>query len=691
MAENKKTPLTFEDIKKIAGDNSEMNMLMEGKTYGADELLTPASYVDFLVQLRAAKGQSANSIHTESQLKAMELDLPKYDFAFYNDEGEKCYDLALVSNKKDAKKELNFEDTLSKTLESNGFKLNSTKPDVDFENFNKQMSKVFGIGINTDTKYSVYDRKIFRTIGRKIINLVAGRDGRVKSAGTLFIQKPNFEKTKESEYYRNCIVQYTDLLAEQTTSISFSDYKAKLLESPEFKKLSKEEQKQQLKEKQELFKGDKEVFNSIVRDLVASEMVKTMPSLSAKMRYELNQAYILRACQSLASLDKGFSNDTIIMKAIQDVVKQPILKFNQRLNLTPEKVVELNAQVLQSSPKGTKTLEDAIFGSKQQLYVKEFGYRFTPEQEKKPTPEADANKQKDSDATSQLNVTADRFSTREQEKNPTPELEPGKKPTPIPAIPTRETGNGTQTHIEDFTFNPDNVPLTPTVDGNGEEAEVTPAAETPKEQDGSNRATDQQNGTNKKPTKPIVKNPEEVEPTYDPPFVRDEKTVNISSLSEDELKEMVDDYIDIRINKSLAHLAKYAESNGKTRKEIELLENVRDAYKAGEIADNLTEKEIYLFGILNRERERFVSHFMVDFNGYKDTYEQGKNNGEWLEAKSIPALLKKWISDPTIDDNKKYQKGLKTFRGNYERCIRIGVDNYMSDYSIENNTDELIK
>ena len=117
-------------------------------------------------------------------------------------------------------------------------------------------------------------------------------------------------------------------------------------------------------------------LQSICTDLVASEMVKTLPLLSAQERLTMSQAYLLSATQRINALG-NVSNNKWLMKFVAENVTESLNKFNKEYGITPQEIMKINKSFNQKPIFEETSIGHSVYGKYELPYAGAFNLSTT--------------------------------------------------------------------------------------------------------------------------------------------------------------------------------------------------------------------------------------------------------------------------------------------------------------------------
>ena len=362
--------------KELIKGKTSMNMLMaslnkmQAREYtGTYELEdyegypnTLKKFVQQLIEIRCLTGQNANSMISEEDVKKQGLTLASWAQPYYDMDNNKFYDLSMIANG-NPKMQYEYAKLCSPTVKeslTNGIeqdKVVSICQDLEFA---------------TGVKLVLNDKGLNRFLSSKQPKkMLFGKNGFVKQNGNLYVDTKGKTTT-------NILTTYINYCIAQSVKIDFKSISQSLSKDRDFLMLSFDDKQIRIDAIRKRFVETdlQNELQSICTDLVASEMVKTLPLLSAQERLTMSQAYLLSATQRINALG-NVSNNKWLMKFVAENVTESLNKFNKEYGITPQEIMKINKSFNQKPIFEETSIGHSVYGKYELPYAGAFNLSTT--------------------------------------------------------------------------------------------------------------------------------------------------------------------------------------------------------------------------------------------------------------------------------------------------------------------------
>ena len=337
---------------------------------------TLLSFVEQILQMRCMLGQNYNSMISAKDISNNNLKLRPNATKFYDKNNNVYYDLSEIE---DSNSKLRLEysklcDSSTKDILTSGFK----KDDKDAGISSEQIQSICD-----DLAFATGVKLVMNTDGLNTFLPLKGKS--LKHSQEMLLKGGKFNSKCGNLYVDtkglkpiDVLSKYIETCAEFSVNLNFKDLTKNLYTDRDFMSLIPDEKNEILDDLHDsLFDVRiRAQLEGICADLIASEMTKSLPLLTAQERFTLSQAYLLKAAQKINGLgDKA--NDNTIMKVVAQTVTDSVSKYNRNYGLTASDIMKINQSFNFKNDERAPNYYTSIFGGFEMPYAGPMEYTLT--------------------------------------------------------------------------------------------------------------------------------------------------------------------------------------------------------------------------------------------------------------------------------------------------------------------------
>ena len=381
---NERKEIDFNLLREYVSGKTPMNVLMnciksdsarakaDGKVDSSTSRVTLKMFIEYLMQMRFVTGQNFDSMISAKDVAEKKLRLAPYAIPVYDKDGNVYYDPSMIIDVKPRgilklEKSEVCDDKVVDKIQSES--MDAVLAICD------ELSKVTGI-------------KLHPTSGPRGANIfMHSRASSIKHSAKMILRGEKFNNLSGVLYMRTddlnpsqILTRYIAQCATMSISTSINSFERELQKDRDYLGLPLEEKQELLNKYRKAFK-DNTTFHSnihaICSDLISSEIIKTVPNLTAQERYTLSQGFILSAAQRINGLE-DYVNDPYLMKFIASTVTDSISRYNANSKFTAADIRKVYEDMLFTKRSRTTTRDNATFGEYDLPTASKMEYTLTP-------------------------------------------------------------------------------------------------------------------------------------------------------------------------------------------------------------------------------------------------------------------------------------------------------------------------